>query len=210
MKKIIGYTIVLLIVSAAWIGGCSRGNYKRGVQDGIEIEHLKAAKLWDSIDKSKLNEKLSGYEKTNMALNNNLKRLDERNKLLSGIYETKVKTLKTLSKSQIDSIYQLYAKDSIQAVEKFYDLDECNETLQIKNQMIEVGRNIAQENQKIINDLKAYIDKESINKIELRNENEQLTADLLSTKDKLKRRTMQRNVTWIGLITVGAALIILK
>jgi hypothetical protein len=210
MKKIIGYTIIGLLIAAAWIGGCSRGNYKRGVEDGIKIEHLKAAKVWDSIDKVQLNEKLSGYEKTNISLQSDLKRLEQRNTLISALYEKKVRTLQTLSKLELDSVYRLYAKDSTQAVERFYDLDECNEILALKNQMIEVGRTIAQQDQKIINDLKSYIDKESLAKIELRNENEQLTAELLNTKDKLRRRTMQRNVTWIGLITVGAALIILK
>lgn len=210
MKKIITITVITLLILAAWIGGCSRGGYRQGLKDGAKIERLKKAAFWDSINLAQSQEVISGFEKINANLNGEINALESRLWLLNVGYENRIKSLHTLPKHKIDSLYKVFAKDSIEAVEKFFELQKCAEESVLLHQKINLIESISINDQNIIKELKSFIESDKVSRIELRDQNATLTEKLALTENKLKRRTAQRNITWCGLIVIGVGLIILN
>jgi hypothetical protein len=210
MKNILITTVIILLIAAAWIGGCSRGGYKQGLKDGKLIERLKLDKTWDSINFAETQKKMDAFELTNNALQSEIKTYQVAIVETKVSYDKKIKTLLKLSGKEIDSVYRLYADDSLQAVQNFVNLDECKQVSRLQELEINTLNKKDTNSQKIIQDLYDSIEKDKNETIELRDQVTQLTTDLTSTQEKMKRRTNQRNLTWCGLVVLIVGAVILN
>jgi len=210
MKKCIIYTGIALLILGAFFFGCNRGSYKQGVKDGQLIQRLKLGKVWDSINFAETQKKMEAFQLTNAALQREISTYNRAINETKISYEKKYKALLTLSKYEIDSIYRLYAGDSLQAVQNFISLDECKQVSRLQDLEINTLKRKDENSQQIIQDLYASIEKDKDETIRLRENLEKVTDDFITTQEKMKRRTKQRNITWLGVGVLVAGFILLK
>jgi len=210
MKKILLISLAILLITGAYIGGCSRGGYKQGLKDGKLIERLKLGKVWDSINFAETQKKMEGFKLTNDALQREISTYNKAINETRITYEKRQKVILTLSKREIDSLYRLYAKDSLEAVQNFVSLDECKQVSRLQDLEINTLKKKDLNSQQIITELYASIEKDKDETIQLRDQVSQLTTDLTATTEKMKRRTKQRNISWLGVGVLVAGFILLK
>jgi len=210
MKKILLISLAILLIAGAYVGGCSRGGYKQGLKDGKLIERLKLGKVWDSIQFAETKKKMDGFKLTNDALQREISTYNKAINETRVYYQKKYNDLKNMTGRDIDSIYRLYAGDSLQAVQNFVSLDECKQVSRMQDLEINTLKKKDLNSQQIINDLYASIEKDKNETIELRDQVSQLTTDLTATTEKMKRRTKQRNITWLGVGVLVAGFILLR
>jgi hypothetical protein len=210
MKKIIIYTVVIIILALS--GWLFFGNnpIKKYIDQGRKIERLRLQVYWDSINYSQVAKVVEGLNETNKTLQDENKAIRDTESKIRVQYETKIKALEKLTGKEIDSIFVIYAKDSLEAIENFISLDECREISMLRDNLLSNCQKINTNNNQIISELKAYIETNKNQTIELRNANAELSESLLISEGKLKRRTIQRNMTWAGLAVIIAGLVVLK
>jgi len=208
MKKILLISLAILLIAGAYIGGCSRGGYKQGLKDGQLIQRLKLGKVWDSINFAETQKKMEAFELTNKALQSEIKTYEGAISQTKEYYQKKYNDLKNMTGRDIDSIYRLYASDSSQAVQNFLSLDECKQVSRLQDLEINTLKKKDLNSQQIIQDLYASIEKDKDETILLRENLEKVTDDFITTQEKMKRRTKQRNLGILAVTVVIAGFVL--
>lgn len=194
MKKnlvIIGILIAAIVCAWVFFGN---PQYKKFIEKGREIERYRLQAYWDSINYLNIQKKYEESVDKNNTLESENNAIKEALNSTKEYYHKKLNELHELSGKELDSIYRLYAKDTIEAVEKFISLDECNETIGYLNKEILNMESIHTNDKKLIEDLMKTIEDDRGNTIALRNENSELKERLEVSDAKLGRRTNQRNI----------------